>query len=256
MPFRSYLDRTQESPTLDLVRDCHRFVAGYFEIISASSAHIYHSALVVAPQESIVRQLYESHARPLTRVVHGAPMSWDPDSASASRPSLTWEVVWSPCGRFIAIAWGDIPTIDVLDSVTLQRLQTFRPLPNVPMWTGVLNFSPDGRFITYHGIPDEDHELCVSSWDLQTGGLVSTIGLQGLVPGYYLTRAHLSIAHSASGGIVGVLHWVLGNTDTINIFICDITSGAHIHSHSVGNHIPQPRTILAYERIWTSGESF
>ena len=249
MSFRSYLDRTQESPTLDLVRDCHRFVAGYFEIISASSAHIYHSALVVAPQESIVRQLYESHARPFTRVVHGAPTSWDPNTAAASRPSGIRQAAWSPCSRFIAISWGDIPTIDVLDSVTLQRLQTFRPSPNVPALCGVLIFSPDGRILRYHGIPDGDYELCVSSWDLQTGGLVSTIRLQGPGPGQQ-TRRNPSIAHSASGGIVGVVHWDCGKTDALNIFICDVASGAYMHSHLFNNGTP-----LSYD-IWIHGESF
>ena len=54
--------KIQESPTLDLAEDCFRFVTGYFEIISASSPHIYHSALVAAPKDSIVRKLYESHS--------------------------------------------------------------------------------------------------------------------------------------------------------------------------------------------------
>ena len=234
---------------LDLVEDCLRFVTGYFEIISASSTHIYHSALVVAPQESIVRQLYESHAQPFTRIVHGAPTSWDPNTATTSRPSTIDLAVWSPCSRFIAIAWGDIPTIDVLDSVTHQRLQSFRPLPNVPMRRGVLIFSPDGRILTYHGIPDGDHELCVSSWDLQTGGLISTIGLQ--VPGLgYRTTKNPSVAHSASGGIIGVAHWDCGKTEALNIFICDVASGAYMHSHSFNNGTP-----LSYD-IWTHGESF
>ena len=205
---------------------------------------------MLAPKESIVRQLYESHARPFVRVVHGAPTSWDPNTAAASRPSETRWAVWSPCSRFIAIAWGNIPTIDVLDSVTLRRLQTFRPSLNVFIGRGVLVFSPDGRILTHHGVPDGDHELCVSSWDLQTGGLVSTIRWHGPGPGYHWSRIFPSIAHSASGGIVGVFHWVYGDTDVINIFICDVTSGTYMHSHSFSNGIPLSRTI------WTHGESF
>ena len=250
---QSYLDRMQGSSTLDLAQDCLRFVAGYFELISASCAHIYHSALVVAPRESIVRQLYQSHARPLMRVVHGTPTSWDPNTASASCPSEIMRAVWSPCSRFIAISWGDIPTIDVLDSVTLQRLQSFRPLPNVTMWSGVLIFSPDARILTYHGIPDGDHEQCVSSWDLQTGGLVSTITLQGPESVPNLLGKFHSIAHSASGGIIGVFHWVYSNVHAI---IYDVTSGAYMHSYSVNNGIPLSYGILTHENIWTHGDSF
>ena len=247
---RDYLDRIQESPTLDLVQDCLRFVAGYFEVISASSAHIYHSALVVAPQESIVRQLYQSHARPLTRVVHGAPTSWDLNTASASCPSEIMRAEWSPCGRFIAIAWGIVPTIDVLDSMTLQRLQTFTPPQSTPALYRALVFSPDGHILTYYGTPHGYHGLCVGSWDLQTGGLVSTITLQGPGPGYSSSTPHPSIAHSASGEIVGVFHWDYGNTDTVNIFIFDIASGVYMRSHSFNNGIP-----FSYH-IWTHGESF
>ncbi|KAF9642334.1 hypothetical protein BDM02DRAFT_3063629, partial [Thelephora ganbajun] len=65
------------SLTLDLVTDCFRFVMGFFEIISTSCPHIYHSALPLCPRESIVRGLYEPHARPLTRIVRGLPNSWD-----------------------------------------------------------------------------------------------------------------------------------------------------------------------------------
>ncbi|KAF9643297.1 hypothetical protein BDM02DRAFT_3176086, partial [Thelephora ganbajun] len=61
----------EASPTHDLVVDCLRFVVGFFEIISTSCPHIYHSALALCPRKSIVRGLYEPHARPLTRVVHG-----------------------------------------------------------------------------------------------------------------------------------------------------------------------------------------
>ena len=61
---------------------------------------------------------------------------------------------------------------------------------------------------------------------------------------------NLPITHSASGGIVGVFHWVYGDTDVINIFICDVTSGTYMHSHSFSNGIPLSRTI------WTHGESF
>ena len=148
------------------------------------------------------------------------------------------------------MAWGNIPTIDVLDSVTLQQLQTFRPSLSAHIPGGVLGFSPDSRILVYYGIPDGDHEPCVSSWDLQTGGLVSTVRLQGPGPGYDRSNTLPSIVHSASGGIVGVFHWNLGHTDTIDIFVCDVASGTHIRSHSFDNGI-----LLSYD-IWTYGESF
>ena len=121
---QGYSDQIQVSPTFDLANDCFRFVTGYLEVISASSRHIYHSALVVAPRNSIVRKLYELHAHPLTRIACGAPISWEASTAATARPSRIWRTVWSPCDRFIAITWIGTKTVDVLDSTTLQRLQT------------------------------------------------------------------------------------------------------------------------------------
>ena len=180
VPSQSFSDQIQESPTFDLANDCFRFVTGYFEIISASSQHIYHSALVVAPRNSIVRKLYELHAHPLTRIVCGAPISWETSTAATARPSAIWWTVWSPCDRFIAITQIGTKTVDVLDSTTLQRLQTVEFPQGISTESLVLIFSPDSRVLTYSGYSDtnpnpSDLELVVISWDLQTGGVASVI---------------------------------------------------------------------------------
>ncbi|KAF9644121.1 hypothetical protein BDM02DRAFT_3065261, partial [Thelephora ganbajun] len=53
-----WLEVCRVSPTRDLVVDCLRFVMGFFEIISTSCSHIYHSALPLSPRKSVVRGLY------------------------------------------------------------------------------------------------------------------------------------------------------------------------------------------------------
>ncbi|KAF9643956.1 hypothetical protein BDM02DRAFT_1270605 [Thelephora ganbajun] len=75
------------SPTLGLVNDCFRFVMGFFDVITLSSPHIYHSALLLCPHRSIMRSLYEMHARPLTRIVRGLPNSWESSIAATKFPS-------------------------------------------------------------------------------------------------------------------------------------------------------------------------
>ena len=45
-------------------------------------------------------------------------------------PPRAESAVWSPCNRFIAVARADEVTVDVLDSVTLQPLQTIDPHVN------------------------------------------------------------------------------------------------------------------------------
>jgi WD40 repeat protein len=243
-----YSDQIQESPTLDLTNDCFRFVTGYFEVINTSAPHIYHSALALAPQGSTVRKLYESHAHPFMRVVCGAPMSWDPNTAATTCPLSIHLAVWSPCNRFIATALGfsdDVPT-DVLDSVTLQRLQTLEYPQGVSKTNRVIVFSPDSRTLTScggHDAGDLSHEMVVVSWDLQTGGIASIIRWQG--PDENL-MGDPSITYSANGKMVGIFCWY---RDSTNIFICNVVSGVYMHSHSISGDIPLS------SNIWTHGES-
>ena len=214
----------------DLTNDCFRFVTGYFEVISASSPHIYHSALVIAPQNSMVRELYESHARPLIRVVCGVPMSWNTSTAAATRSSSIRFAVWSSCNMFIAITWKDARTVDVLDSATLQRLQTLECPQDVPTEFAALVFSPDSHTLTYSSVEPgdlRDRRLFVISWDLQTGGASSVIRWQKAAGGYSCAP---SITYSANGEMVGVACYHSNYPDKgVDIFVYDVASGVLVH---------------------------
>jgi len=236
---------TQESPTLDLAIDCFHFVTGHFDGINLSSLHIYHSALVLAPKQSIIWGLYKVHADPLVRIVQGVPMSWDTSTAATTRSSTIVQAVWSPCNRFIAIAWGGGRTVDVLDPVTLQQLQALELQIATSHPFNLLIFSPDSHILTYFSL--NGLYVLVVSWDLQTGGKISTIRHRAFDrnPTRYPPP---SITHSANGKMVGVLYgWGLEGTDTHKIIIFDVVSGIHINSHLLDN---QP----SYN-IWTQGES-
>ncbi|KAF9643439.1 hypothetical protein BDM02DRAFT_3065228, partial [Thelephora ganbajun] len=110
---------TLDAPqVLELASDCFRFVTGFFQVIEESAPHIYHSALLLSPQKSMVRRLYERHANPLTRIVHGLPVSWDPAIVTMETGySLGRIATWSPCGRFIAIS-NRGSRAEILDAVT------------------------------------------------------------------------------------------------------------------------------------------
>jgi hypothetical protein len=226
-------------------------VTGYFEVINASAPHIYHSALVLAPQESIVRKLYQSHTHPLTRIVHGAPISWDPHIAATTFPSDISLVVWSPCSRFLAVTLLNTQMVVVLDSVTLQKLQTLK-FPQ-DRTIRILIFSPDSYVLTCIDDCDEHQnfrsttlEQYVISWDLQTGGVTSTIRWQ---------KPHSdrikppSITYSANGKLVGIFYWHEGYVNTSSVIVCDVASGIYVDSYSLNGSIPLSNNI------WTHGES-
>ena len=75
-----------------------------------------------------------------------------------------YQIAWSPCHRFIAVAAPG--ALEIRDAVTLNILRTFESPSSSGVWG--LSFSPDGRILTQVN----DKELV--TWDLQTGVSVST----------------------------------------------------------------------------------
>jgi len=181
-----------------------------------------------------VRGLYESRARPFTRIVHELQTSWDPSIATMRFPSGVTAVAWSPCSGSIAISWGIYhPTVEVLDAATLMRLTVLEfPMGDLDC-TDQLIFSPDGRLLTSLVSYRAGGKLI--SWDLQTGVVISAISAEGV---HYSD----SIAYSACGTIFGVLSH--GSDVTVNTY--DVLSGTHICSHLVEG--------LVRGEIWAHGE--
>jgi len=123
--------------------------------------------------------------------------------------------------------------VDILDSMTLQRLQTLETPQDVSAHHMALGFSPDSHVLTcssggHSSNLDEDlPELFVVSWDLRTGAVVCLIrreGHRGDIVG------SPSITHSANGKMVGVFYWYY---TTVTISIYDVASGVHVHSYSL-----------------------
>lgn len=212
---------------LSLANDCFRFVTGFFEVISTSTPHIYHSALLLSPKESSVRTLYQPLVNPLAKIVQGLPTSWDPSIASKKFPGVQ-AIVWSPCSKLIAVWGGNSSVITVLDAVTLEQLYTTNPPEKETTWEYVM-FSPDSRLLTGYSWWDN----CLVSWDLQTGGLVSNISTVG-------TDQCSSMTYSKCGPLIG------GLFGEMTIITYDVLSGKCTSSHSVD----QPLV----EIIWADDE--
>ena len=200
------------SPMVTLVKDYLQFVITFFEVISVSAPHIYHSALLLSSRTSTEHNLFKQCARPLVRVVQGLPISRGV-TATLYDDTFYSDATWSPCSRFVAA--GTVRTVDIFDATTLKRLNTFeRPqdarLPR-------LVFSPDGRLLTQF-----DHGK-LESWDLQTGGLVGSIPISADV-----FSPSVSFAHSPDGNMIAFAYqdW---EGDTIETY--DLLSSTRMHSH-------------------------
>ena len=239
----------QESLTFDLANDCSRFVTGYFEIISTSSPHIYHSALALAAKTSMVRRIYESYAQPFVRIVHGLSMSWDSNTATRNPRFSDRLAVWSPCNRFIAVGLSSMTAV-VLDSATLQQLQIVDS-PQGPAAAEALVFSPDSRMLTCYGRwGDSYRDLLVVSWDLQTGGVVSAIERQVHDGSGRADSPH--IAYFANGKMVAVHR----HRASLVISIFDVVSGLYMHDVRHGASVePHPQIGSLLCDMWTQEES-
>ena len=225
------------SPTLDLARDCTHFVFTFFDVINLSAPHIYHSALSLSPQTSIICKTYKQYARPFFRVVRGVPVSWEPVAATAYLDDFKGEVVWSPCSRFAAVT--NHQSIQVVDSVTLSPLGIFQHSLPDPKIFQLLGFSPDSRCLTLF------ESVSLTSWDLQTGGLL------GIIPSEQdSSTTPSSFTHSKDGNAVAVTYEHQssdGSSCAILISSYDFFSGTHMGTH------PIPGQKIAYP-IWTQDE--
>ena len=140
---------------------------------------------------------------------------------------------------------------EILDSATLQRLQSLEFSLEKSPRSSLLAFSPDGRMLTSVTRPLH-HDLggFVISWDLQTGGIISAIQCKANNE----TRLWSArITHSMNGQMVALL--TLYESSTV-ISVYDVVSGIHTHDichNAFTNPDLTLGTPFVYD-IWTHGE--
>ena len=151
------------NPLLHTTADCLRFVTEFFEVINQSAPHIYHSALLLAPKSSVVRELYGQLISSPARVTNGIPDSWDSCAASLGGTTEANDAAWSPCGKFIAVCFED--RVGVRDSTTLGRVSDLRLPPSlVKVIPRSLTFSPDGCLLACTYDPVLEPNMSVPSF--------------------------------------------------------------------------------------------
>jgi len=225
-----YNQVTGDGGLLEVTRDFFRFVTKFFEVVSISATHIYHSALELSPLSSIIRRLYH-HRRiaPSSRVVIGTLDSWQPVVTLPN--TFRGPHAWSLCGRFIASSIYDY--VEVRDPLTSELLSTLRPDPPTDRLMRPLAYSPDGRSLC--GASD----TAITIWDIQTGGLVKEIERDD-------DRNRLtSLVWSLDGRTIGAL---LQGREIWMVFTYDVASGKKTPGSTFGS-VDTPY-------LWAHGKSF
>ena len=200
----------KDKELLDTTRGYFQFVSRFFEVIKSSAPHIYHSALELSPEDSIVRHHYHQwslgHHTP--QVVCGIPKSWDhPTIINCNHQSYTW----SPCGQFILVS--TLTSVEIFDSLTLEKqssLQLPKPtdsyyyLDHPPI---KLSYSPDG-----HSLVGFFHSAIII-WDIQTVGVVKEIKC---------STCPTSLVWSFDGQTIGTVYEVKAKTWVVCAYDIDL----------------------------------
>ena len=189
----------------------------------------------------MVQRLYQSYVQPFVRVVQGVPTLWDSNAASRTRRITVNLTAWSPCNKFIAIHLFTLARVDILDPVTLQRLQSLEYPQDKSWYPAALVFSPDSRILTASIRPFQQPPFVVS-WDLQTGGVISAVELGEPLP--YTELSNVQMTYSMDGRTV-ITHSRYESSTIISV--CDVFSGTPIPDLDLG-------TLYVY-KIWAHGES-
>ena len=198
---------------LNTARDYFHFVTKFFEPISVSATHIYHSALELSPLSSIVRRLYyQQRYASSPRVIVGNQDSWDQQLVTSCKYDRSL-CTWSPCGRFIAV--GDRDGVEIRDSLSFELLSTLMPTRPGRGLIGQLSYSMDGRSVA------STFGTLLVIWDIQTGGVAKEIEYGG----FY----NVALAWSLNGSTIGIIPLHDLDARDYTVYIYNVASGT-IHS--------------------------
>ena len=235
-----WLQVSRNEELLNIAKDYFHFVTKFFEPISLSAIHIYHSALELSPISSIVRRLYH-HQRhtPFPIVVAGTADSWDQE-IHISNISYDQPYTWSPCGQFVAAISGEVVEIrDALSAVLVSTLTA----PNTPPYGGLV-YSPDGRSLA-SSLPDT-----LIIWDIQTGGVAKGVQFDAL-------RSDL-IVWSLDGNMICVIE---GSAKTQTVHVYDVVLGTTQSPGTLNppDSLDKPHTLTSFSLnlfVWAHHKSF
>lgn len=155
---------------LNWVQDGHRFVLFAFDTMALSVSHIYHSGLVFAPEQSLLKRAHAADLSAEARLLVGATTEWEGPLRTIDMEHDPVTLEFSHDGSMLAVGgrWRDC---FIVHPSTGTRMFSFKAefethgLPSTS-WVTSVSFSADNQLLAMSSV---DSPFLVLLYDVHTG---------------------------------------------------------------------------------------
>ncbi|KAG6807822.1 hypothetical protein H0H92_006322 [Tricholoma furcatifolium] len=109
---------------LQWVFDGRKLASEFWEAIQVSSSHLYHTALALAPEQSLLHELHSQDLKYEVKVLNGNLAKWPIPDLLITPPFSKPNLLFSPDGKLLAL-FGSTNTIYVYDVSTGEHIHSF-----------------------------------------------------------------------------------------------------------------------------------
>ena len=241
----------------NLINDCLRFILYFFQPIQLSAQHIYHTALPLSPETSILRsQFFRNHSswkEDLTTqqaLPSSIPPSWGQIIRTIKADSGGFTDMAVAGERIVAVCEDN--TVNVYDAVTGVLKSSLNP----PQQVTQTESSPDGSTLFFaHKRARE-----ITAWDTQTGGLVHTFATTSDISNIAVSSEETYLGCSSDGTFefwevesrcggshslgqaIASIHWLEPENQVALalkgvVVILKVTTGVILRKHCLGERV-------------------
>ncbi|EUC60476.1 WD40-repeat protein (notchless protein), related protein, putative [Rhizoctonia solani AG-3 Rhs1AP] len=161
------------------VKDLRRFILSFYDIITASTPHLYVSALAFSPTTSPIVQRMRPYFPNTIKVAKGGNLTWHPCIRSILHPDAILSLSLSLNGLRVATGYPD-GSVCIWDTQTGVRV--YKPLTGHSTPVTCVALSSNGEFVA-----SSSYDTTVRVWDLS-----------GSVPAGHILTGHSGSVHAIS----------------------------------------------------------